>query len=63
MAIESGYDPVTWALQDYYGDPTLQLGKPFFWDDKANYTVDPNNPDSHFFDGNTFDLDFLQSIS
>lgn len=54
------YQQIVKELQAHYGDSNLQLGQPFFWDDKANYTVNPNNPTSQFFVGNTFDLDFVQ---
>ncbi len=53
------YQQLIKQLRAEYNDPSLTLGTPFFWDDKANYTVDPTNPTSQFFTGNTFDMDFL----
>jgi GH18 family chitinase len=50
-------------LQTYYNDPNLSLAPPFFWDDHANYTVDPKNPSSQFFNNNSFDLDFMKYLS
>lgn len=46
-------------LRGKYGDPTLTFGTSFFWDNKANYSVDPNNNyQSQFFQGNSFEQDF-----
>lgn len=53
------YQQMEKKLQEIAGDPTLSLGKPFFWDDNATYTIASDGSSQFFSGGNSsFEQDF-----
>jgi hypothetical protein len=50
-------------LREKYGDPNLQFGASFFWDDNANYQVGTNGQyQSQFFQNNPFESEFYRFL-